>query len=92
MKPGRILHALVFPWLFYIYTQGSSSHSKIRAAAAANYAWFGLRTLWAKTVRVQKERPETEVVLSGAKTSDKNTEQNLKVKTKPTSNQDTQAI
>lgn len=73
MKPCRILQALVIPWLFYIYTQGSSSHSKNRAAAA-NYAWFGLRILWAKMVRVQKERPEIEIVLSGAKISHKNTE------------------
>lgn len=53
-------------------------HSKDRAAAA-NYAQFGLRTLCAKAVRVQKERPGPDVVLSGAKTSQKDTKQNLEV-------------
>lgn len=60
-------------------TSTSSSHSKDRIAAD-NHSCLGLRTLCAKAVQVQKERPGADVVLSGAKTSQKYSEQNLEVK------------
>lgn len=60
-------------------TSTSRSHFKDRAAAD-NHSHFGLRILWAKAVQVQKERLGADVVLSGAKTSQNYTEQNLEVK------------